>query len=165
MQTFGLIVEGDYDAAALQEFLRRCAGEDAAIVSRPCGSGGSLINRFRGFLEEFRYAKGGAPVDKAFIMRDADQKNPDELIKKMQSMIFNRTYPFPVKFVIIVRELETWLLADNEAIIRIVAEYSNRRASKIRIQEIIGTLEEIQDPKTRLQKILSDAKIAYTRNC
>jgi hypothetical protein len=65
--------------------------------------------------------------------------------------------------VIIIRELEAWLLADNEALAQVLREYSGRRGSEIRIPEINEPLEEILDPKTKLQRILSDAKVAYTK--
>jgi hypothetical protein len=100
MQTFGLIVEGEYDEAVLRELILKCAGGNIEIISRLCGSAGALMNRFLGFLEEFRYVKQGEPVDKALVIRDADRKDPPELIEKMQSKIARRTYPFPVQFVI-----------------------------------------------------------------
>ena len=74
-----------------------------------------LVKKFPGFLQEFRHAKDGAPVDKALVIRDADHKNPAELLAKMEARIVNRVYPFPRKLLIVVEELEAWLLADEEA--------------------------------------------------
>jgi hypothetical protein len=58
-----------------------------------------------------------------------------------------------VKFVVIVEELETWLLADHEALSQVTRK---------RISKIISPLESIVDPKRRLQSMLSEAGIAYT---
>jgi hypothetical protein len=55
--------------------------------------------------------------------------------------------------VVIVQELETWLLADHDALSQVAPRS---------ISEIRGPLESILDPKRRLQSILSDAGIAYT---
>jgi hypothetical protein len=116
MLTFGLIVEGVYDEAVLTEFIRKCVGFDVDVISRVCGPKGSLMSRFPGFLEEFRYVKHGSHVDKALVVRDADGKAPVTLLEVMEARIAQRTYPFPVHCLVIVQELETWLLADSEAL-------------------------------------------------
>ena len=82
MLTFGLVVEGDYDEAVLTEFIRKCAGHDVEIVSRVCNPKGSLMKRFPGFLEEFRYVKQGMPVDRAMVIRDADMREPHRIIAR-----------------------------------------------------------------------------------
>jgi hypothetical protein len=159
MLTFGLVVEGDYDEAVLTEFIRKCVGYDIEIVSRVCNLKGSLMKRFPGFLEEFRYVKQGMPVDRALVVRDADMREPQGLLREMESKIAHRTYEFaPVRFVAIVRELEAWLLADSEAIATVTREYSGRVVPMVN-----ESIEDLVDPKARLQKMLSEAKVAYTR--
>jgi Domain of unknown function (DUF4276) len=116
MPTFGLIVEGEYDAAALTEFLRRCAEGNIEVLPRQCAQKGSLMKKFPAYLQELRWANRGQAVDKALVIRDADGKNLQELIARMETSIVSRSYLFPVKFVVIVQELETWLLADHEAL-------------------------------------------------
>jgi hypothetical protein len=54
--------------------------------------------------------------------------------------------------VVIVQELVTWLLADHDAL---------TETTGTSISEIHGVLEEIHDPKQRLQKILSEAGVVY----
>lgn len=157
MPTFGLVVEGTYDEAALTVLIRKCIEGDVDVVARPCGPSGALMNKLPGFLEEFRHVRQGTHVDKALVIRDSNDKDPDELMQRMQSNVADRSYPFPLRFVLIVRELETWLLADNAAISEVTQEYSGRIVSAIN-----ETLEEIRDPKARLQRILSDARVAYT---
>jgi hypothetical protein len=157
MKTYGVVVEGEYDKEALVEIIRKCLPSEIEIIVRPCGGKDRLMNKFPGFLESFRYEKQGLPVDKALVIRDAHNKDPDELSKKMENKIKGRNYPFPVKFVIIVQELEAWLLADGNAISKITQSRSGRTVT--RVDE---NLESINNPKQRLQKILSVAQVPYT---
>lgn len=155
MPTFGLVVEGEYDRVALTELIRKCLADPAEVVPRPCG--GSIMNKFPGFLEEFKHVRQGTHVDKALVIRDANGNDPNELISRMQDKISNRQYPFPVKCVVIVRELETWLLADDEAISRVTSQLSSRTVPRVN-----ESLEVIFSPKEKLESILAEANVAYT---
>ncbi len=152
MVSVGLVVEGVYDEAALAEFARKCVSPEVKIVCRPCGNAFQLMKKFPGFFEDFRHVNQGSPVDKAIVIRDADQQNPSELIARMEDRITGRNYPFPRKILVIVEELEAWLLADERA----VSDITKKR------QAVIRRPEEIVDPKARLKTILSDARIVYT---
>ena len=154
MLTFGVVVEGPYDAAAIPEFIRACLESNVQVISRPCGGTRNLMRRFPGFLKEFRHLKQGAPVDKAFVIRDADNKDPNALITRMREKYADREYPFPVEPVIIVQELETWLLADNSALSQVTERH---------VTEFPGTLEDVVAPKERLQQILLDYRTPYTQ--
>lgn len=116
-----------------------------------------MIIQFPGLLESFRYEKQGSHVDKAIVIRDAHGKDPEKLKEKMKSKIANRNYPFKVKFIIIVQELEAWLLADEEAISRITQSRTGKRVS--RINEPLGSISQ---PKELLYKVLSEAHVPYT---
>ena len=155
MPTFGLVVEGEYDKAALTELIRKCIAGHTEVEVRLCS--GSIMSKFPGMLEEFRRAKQGTHVDKALVIRDANGKDPGEIILRMEGKIGNRHYPFPVKFVAIVRELETWLLADDQAISQVTQRYSGRRVAAIN-----ETLEDIIAPKERLKSLLAKADVSYT---
>lgn len=115
------------------------------------------MKSFPGFLESFRYAKQGSPVDKALVIRDADNKDPNELLEKMKSKNIDRIDLFEVKFIIIVQEIETWLLADEEAISRVTQARSGRTVTRVN-----ENLESIIQPKERLKEMLSTAKVPYT---
>jgi hypothetical protein len=106
-----------------------------------------------GFLRGFRHVRQGSAVDKALIIRDADGKEPNALVHRLNVTINTRAYPFPVIPVIIVQELETWLLADSEALSQVTGRS---------ISEITESLEAIMELKERLKNILSDANMAYT---
>jgi Domain of unknown function (DUF4276) len=153
MPTFGLILEGVYDEAALTEWIRKCVEGNVDVIPRLCAQKGSLMKKFPGHLAGFRWDKQGGPVDKALVIRDADGKDPHALLTTMRARIAERLPIFPVEFVVIIQELETWLLADHQAIAQVTG---------MRTTDIHGVLEEMRDPKQRLQKILSDAGIAYT---
>ncbi len=152
MPLVGLIVEGSYDEAALSELVLKCFLAEVRVICRQCGNAFQLMKTFPGFLEDFRQVNHGLPVDKAIVIRDADQKNPDELIAKMASKINGRSYLFPLKLLVVVQELEAWLLGDEDAIFSV----TGRRQPRIRDPE------RLADPKERLRRILSDARIAYT---
>ena len=154
MATYGIVVEGDYDVAALTEMIKKCQPGEIEIIPRPCRGKDQLMKSFRGFLDSFQYENKGSPVDKALVIRDAGGRDPDELLESMRSRIAGRTYPFEIKFIIIVQELETWLLTDEEAISRVTQSRSGRTVSKVN-----EDLESIIQPKERLKKILSDAKV------
>lgn len=153
MPTYGIVVEGNYDAAALPEIIKKCLQDDLEIISRVCGDKNKLMNKFPSYLEPFRYEKGGSPIDKALVICDADNKNPDELLEKMKSKIAGRDFPFELKFIIIVQELETWLLADEAAISKV----TQRTVSRVN-----EDLESINHPKEKLFDILSEAGATYT---
>jgi len=152
MAAIGLVVEGIYDEAALTALIRKCATSEVDVICRPCGNAIELMRQFPSFLESFRQVNQGHPVDNAIVIRDADHKDPHELISRMEARIIGRIYPFSRHLLVIVQELEAWLLADEEAL----ASITGRR------QRRIETPEALNDPKARLDKILSDVNIAYT---
>jgi len=75
----------------------------------------------------------------------------------MGRRIADRNYPFEVKFIIIVQEMEAWLLADEEAISRVTQSRSGRLARRVN-----DPLESLEQPKETLHRILSEARVAYT---
>ncbi len=153
MSTFGVVVEGDYDREALGELIRKVTEGDLDIYIRVCRSSNFLMRNFPAFLEDFRHVKRGSCVDKAIVVRDADNKNPQELIQKMEQRIQERSYPFSVFFVIIVQELEAWLLADQDAISTVTGRP---------VPRVNEPLEDIDDPKIKLKQILIGAGLSYT---
>lgn len=157
MTLYGIVVEGSYDEAALIELIKKCISSDIEIIARPCGGKDRLMKSFPGHLESFRYGKQGSHIDKAIVIRDADTRNPDELSERMRSKMAGRTYPFEVKFIIIVQELETWLLADEKAISKVTQARSGRTVTRVN-----ENLESIIKPKEKLQNILSNSGVPYT---
>lgn len=158
---YGIIVEGNDDKAALPEMISKCLSDSISdnmkVIVRLCGNKSDLMKKFSGFLEEFRRVNQGLHVDKALVIRDADSRNPDELLSEMRNKIKDKPYPFEVKFIAIVQELEAWLLADDEAISKVTQSRSGKTVSRVN-----ENLESIVQPKERLKDILSKAKVPYT---
>ncbi|MCL4558676.1 MAG: DUF4276 family protein [Deltaproteobacteria bacterium] len=157
MTAYGIVVEGVYDVAALEELIKKCLSPDVDIIARPTNGVANLMKFFSAHLEDFRHAKRGGPVDKALVIRDADGKDPKKLESEMNSKITNRNYPFEVKFAFAVQELEAWLLADEKAISQVTQ--SRSRKTVPRVNEAI---EKIARPKEKLEDILSRADVRYT---
>ena len=152
MRAVGLVVEGIYDQAALIELVRNCSSTGVDVICRPCGSAIQLMKKFPGFLESFRHINDGLPVDIAIVIRDADHKIPNDLITSLENRISGRIYPFPKHLLVIVQELEAWLLADEAALSLVTGSPQQR----------IPNPEAINDPKVILNKILSSAGLVYT---
>ncbi|MGH7796525.1 MAG: DUF4276 family protein [Candidatus Binatia bacterium] len=152
MVRIGLIVEGFYDEAALSEFVRKSASFDVEVICRTCGNAIQVMKKFPALLKQFEHANAGRPVDKAIVIRDADHKNPDELIANMNDKISGRSYSFPVDLLVVVEEMEAWLLADETALVTVTG----------RPQQRVLSPETIYDPKVRLKNILSNSRITYT---
>jgi len=148
MVSVGLIVEGDYDEAALTEFVRQCLSPEVNVICRRCGGAPQLMKKFPGFLEHFRHVNAGFPVEKAIVVRDADRKNPEVLINQMESKISGRTYPFRRNLLVAVEKMEAWLLADEQALSSVTNKSQPR----------VPDPEKIFDPKAKLRSILSDAQ-------
>jgi hypothetical protein len=75
----------------------------------------------------------------------------------MQGKIMGRNYNFQVKFHVIKQKIETWLLSDEKAISKAISEDKERNV--LRVNE---TLEDLQQPKEKLKKVLSKANATYT---
>src|SRR4030042_533866 len=120
MTVYGIVVEGYYDEVVLGEIIKKILAREITIISRRCNEKDRLIKVFSEHLESFRYGNQGSNVDKAIVIRDAHGRDPEELKESMKSKILNGRYPFEVKFLIIVHELEAWLpLADEEALSKV----------------------------------------------
>lgn len=157
--TYGLIVEGPYDKAMYEALIPRICERNLSFKTRPCGGKDWLIKNFRYLLRDLENVLQGRPVDKALVIRDSGGKDPTAIKTEMEERIHGMAFAFPrgVKLCIIRRTMETWLLADAEAINTVAQNRGGRQ-----IQEVQGTLEEIHDPKAKLRSVLSEAKLPYT---
>lgn len=156
--TYGLIVEGPYDQAMYGALIPRiCGGK--VVFTRPCGGVERLMKLFHALLRDFEHAVQGGPVDKALVIRDSSGKDPIALEAEMAATIQGMQYVFPrgIKLCIVRRTMETWLLADAQAITDVARARGGRQ-----VQDVQGTLEDIGDPKKKLRSVLSDAGIEYT---
>lgn len=155
---YGLIVEGPYDESVLSELVRRIISPNLRVIALPCGGVSKLLTKFPGYLVYLEHAWNDKPVDKAFVIRDWSGPDLASAEREMAQKIEGRRFSFPhtVQFCAVRQEMETWLLADAEAI-NIVADSREGR----HVSPVQGELEEISDPKARLVDLLSDAKLPY----
>ena len=115
-----------------------------------------MMSRFPDYLKALEFANAGGPVDKAIVIRDSNAKDPAKVEEAMRAKIAAKRYRFPhgVRLHAVKRATETWLLADAATIGRVAGGRSVVRTP--------DPLEEIQDPKGRLQQVLSGAGLLYT---
>ena len=159
MPSYGLIVEGEADQRVFEHLIRKVNSPDAAVYPLSCGGVERLMKEFPDLLRRFEYAHDSGPVDGALVIRDCDNKSALDVLEQMKKRLGNRTFRFPrgVELCAISRKLDSWLLADENAI---NAVSLSRRGKRIaRVNEVI---EDIAWPKEHLQRLLSEAKLNYT---
>jgi hypothetical protein len=155
---YGLIVEGPYDEHVYPALVRKILARDLRVIVRPCGGVSKLLSRLPGYLVELEHAWYGRAVDKALIIRDWSEADLSAGEQSMAKKIEGRVFSFPrgIQFCLIRQEMETLLLADGDAINAVAAERGGRAVSQLQ-----GALEELRDPKQKLMKLLSEARLPY----
>lgn len=143
MVKIGIVAEGlpNSDVQIISELVKKILPIDPLFIPRSGGSRPNVIKKYRGWLEDFRNRN----VDKALILIDQDMSCIKALIEKLEEKIADRQYKFPVKFHIIEREIETWLLADERALSKVAGK---------NVPRINETLEDILQPKEKLIELL-----------
>jgi len=157
--TYGLIVEGPFDQAMYEALIPRICGTEVSVRTLKCRGVDRLMKKFHFFLQALEHVWQGGPVDKALVIRDADDEDPSAIETEMARRIQRMEYVFPrgVKLCIVRRAMESWLLADAQAINTVAQARGGRK-----IQEVQQTPEEIHDPKGKLRSVLSEARLPYT---
>jgi hypothetical protein len=130
------------------------------LTVRPTGGVVNLMRKLPGFLRELEFARQGGPVGKAMVVRDCGGLEPDQAEGRMAAKVHGRRFGFHrgVKFHAVRRAMETWLLADVDAINSVAMERGGRRVSAVK-----GQLEEIVDPKKLLTQLLTSARLVYDK--
>ncbi len=157
--SYGIIVEGPYDVAIFPELIRRICSRDVHIVPRPCYGKDSLWKNLLVHLRNLQDEMQGRGVEKALVIRDSGGKPPKNVEAELNQRIKARPWTFShgVHVCIIKREIETWMLADVSAVNAVAATRGGRQ-----VAEVQGILEDIEEPKERLKRLLSKAKLDYT---
>lgn len=140
----GLIVEGSFDEEVMSVLVQRIKAEPVQAFSRVCG--GRLKGKFVRLLRELQYKN----LQKAIVISDADGRNPQDLVNALETQIQNQNYPFAVKFVVVVQELEAWLLADPLAL-SIVCTQRGRRQD---FPNLTQSPETLPDPNPNISRHL-----------
>ena len=108
-------------------------------------------------LDRFKHIHNGGPVDKALVIRDCDRKAVEDVRLEMERKLGDRTYPFPVELCVVRRCLDSWLLADHDAISAVAIGRGGRRVGPVNQNP-----EEIQNAKERLMGLMAEARLPYT---
>lgn len=143
MSKIGLVVEGEYDQAAIPVLLKRCH-VGAEVVARKCR--GSVSGRLAGILDELNRSHR---LGKVLIVSDADGQEPKRVIRVIEGRV-GRGYRFAAIPLVIVEMLEAWLIADPLALEKVVG-----------VKRAFKSPERIRDPKAELRRLLRPLR-AYT---
>lgn len=156
----GIIVEGPYDPEAYRRLIRRIRNDIETIPAIPCGGLPKLKAKFVGFLKFFEWRTFPA-VDKALVIRDSDCGDVQALERELAEILTSSGYNprFPVHFYATKCELETWLLADEAAIVRTAQA---RGKAPDPLIPVGGNLETQAEPYDLLLKNLSRVKLSPT---
>jgi hypothetical protein len=157
--SYGIIVEGDYDSAVYGAFIRKLAAPHAHIKPLVCRGKTNLMKEFPALLRAFEHEVDGHPVDMALVIRDSDGRDPVEVEAQMRVKIEGRRYPFPlnVRLHAVRHAMDAWLLADINAI----NAASERRGGR-RVTRLPDAPEDLLRPKDGLRHLLAEHKVTYT---
>lgn len=130
----GLIVEGPTDVAAFPHWIRKIRNDVSTLQTRHCTR--KVKTKFCGFLKEF----AGNPawqIQKAIVIADSDCNPPNVIEGSLNKRLEGSMPQFPVHIIAIRCKLETWLLADENAINKV----AQVRGKPHRIERLEGSVE------------------------
>ncbi len=141
-----------------EELIRKICSADVEIIPRPAFGVSRLMGEFPKLLRDLEHIRQGCPVDKVLVIRDSGGKDPTSVELLMAERIEGKTYSFPRGFQLVAvrRTMETWLLADEEAVSSVALSRGGQPVTAV--QE---TLEGIANPKEMFIRWLSEAKLPY----
>lgn len=112
----GLVVEGPSDAASYPELISKIRQDLITVQIRPCGGKSKLEATFTLFLEEF-HRNHAWQITRALVIRDSDCKPSLDIENRLGGKLQARRFPgLDVHFFATKCDLETWLVADEDAI-------------------------------------------------
>lgn len=157
--SIGLVVEGLYDEAVLRVLATRLVPAGVNVHTRPCGGKARLLQKFVGFLKKLEFVEGGRPAEKALIVCDADGRDCQQARQRLEQKVRGRSLRFPagVHFCVVRQEVETWLLADEQAVCSAAKNRGGKQVTGLR-----EPLEEILDAKGRFHDLLARAGLEPT---
>lgn len=153
INNLGLLLSGESDKLALTELARKY---NPSASFKTLTTNGPLRKKVVRHLKIF--AADGRNYDLILVVEDSDGGDLHAKRQRLIDEVGSRTFPFPICFIIIKQELETWLLSDEIALSKVSVAQGG-----VAITRINGTLEDIQDPKNLLIRTLLGAGVpAYT---
>jgi hypothetical protein len=149
----GIVVEGPSDRATYPALMRRIRDDIGRPQARECGGRFKLKGAFPYFLKEFQ-RNPAWQIDVAFVIRDSDCKPPQRIEEDLRKALNDSRFDFPVEFFATKCDLETWLLADENAINEV-----SRQRGKNRQVEPVQFQFESEKAKKLFQTQLSKANL------
>src|SRR6266852_4248781 len=156
---FGIVVEGNQDSAAYPELIKKIRDDIESIFPIPCGGVGTLKKEFINSLKQFKW-RAPHSIDKALVIMDSDCADAFVWEERL-GQIYEQSHfkpTFPVHFHATKCKLETWLLADENAI----NQASQQRGKNKRVTAVTIDLESNKGAKELFQKQLSRADLPAT---
>jgi hypothetical protein len=135
----GLITDGIFDLKAIRVLIERCK-QGIRVEARQSG-GGRNLTKALGFFKEFDQR---SLVDVAIWVTDAEKDVPRLVETQMRDALAKAGgFRFGVWCVVAVPMLEAWLLADEEAVVKVGGS-----------RRVFGAPEMWPDPKKELVRLL-----------
>jgi uncharacterized protein DUF4276 len=152
----GIVVEGPSDGTAYPALIRRIRNDVSHLQVRVCRGKSRLKNTFIGFLKEF-HRNPAWQINTAFVIRDSDCRPAQPIEEQLQTILRESGFApdFPVQFFATKCQLETWLLADENAINQV----SQRRGKNKRVGPVEIQFEIDNNAKERFLEQLLKASL------
>lgn len=157
MSVFGLVGAGNYDVAVLETLLKRLR-PDIRVIVRHCGNDYRVTTTLGTRLKEFDRIKAAGTLDKVIVVKDSHRADPENEFRKLESAVRASDHLFPVELAVVVRALESWLLADHEGLSRVAEE----RGTPRQYAPLGRSPEQLPDPKQTLSELLAESNVSYT---
>lgn len=148
MNHFGIIAEDNSDCDTLKVLVKRLSGDSKPrFTTKGFKGGGNLMKFGDRELRQFKDKKG---CNRFIICHDADGP-PSKVAGKYQEMVKKVVKPASVYdnennvcILIPVQELETWILADHNAIKKVIKKWSHKQN--------YNQPEQVANPKEVIEK-------------
>src|SRR5260370_15210062 len=159
---FGIVVEDLRDVEAYSELIRKIRNDIETIVPYPCHGNSTLKKQFVRGLKAFRWYAPGSPyaIGKALVIVDSDCSDA-AVWEEALAEILDRSHcepGFPIHFHATKCELESWLLADENA----TSQASQNRGKNKCLGPVNIPFETYRDAKELFQRRLSEASLPDT---
>jgi len=156
----GIVVEGPDDTAVYRVLIKRIDRGIERVHSRECTGRQRLKNKFVHLLDEFARNPAAFDIRKVLVIRDSDCQDPKPIEEELQD-IFARSDlrpTFGVSFHATKCKVESWLLADEDAINSV----SRSRGGPGGIQRVGADLETFREADQIYRRTLSLAGLQDT---
>ncbi len=156
----GIVVEGPDDAVVYRILIKRINQVIEGVHCRECNGRQRLKNRFVYFLKEFATNPAAFNISKVLVIRDSDCQDPAPIEQELQDIFFNSNLQpdFHVSFHATKCKLESWLLADEDAI-NVVSMY---RGGPGGIQRVAVDLENFNAADHLYRRTLAQGRLQDT---